>query len=772
MLVFDPTSVAHTMPAPSGGVWSVEDIARMQAELVETLVRRPAAVAPVAAEATSGAVAAAGQKTMVSGRYRSAGEVELELRVDVDGERPTRRMSGDFFRRTGGTTAYVGSFLVNAPAIAASGTEVVIEGEGVFSFPSGSPRIRVSIPRMPALAPPGAASVQFLTSSGVPGSTYSCQYESPFFRTVELEQDVVGDVQPFASFDVSRLQSPARPRVLTVPIAYGEAGIEMIDTGRGNSIPVALAGADRIWTNSELHHAMTEHFARWTSDPAWRVYLIAATIHERGSGLRGIMFDAEKRQACAVFHDVVGSGGSSNDVAIRAMLRTYVHELGHCFNLYHSHQKEFMDPPQPNRMDALSWMHYPDYYQGSGGSGAGAYWRAFPFQFDDDELVHLRHGFRNAVVPGGQPFGIGAADIDPEVFAEPVADESGLALELRAAPQFLLGTPVVVEIKLSLTDLRGRTVNAALHPNYGYVQIGIARLGGKTLVFRPMMTHCLEPDIVTLNQSRPSVYDSAYIGYGKDGFYFAAPGQYELRALYKAPDGSQVISNALRILIKAPLNREEGELSEMFLGESQGKLLYLLGSDSESLRSGRDAFELAIDKYPKHTLTAYARLIEGMNASRPFKRIEREYGTVGIRQPDLTRSETLLAGVVNAATGDQAAMAAEADTPLADVVPRLDNISLNMAMSRLAEVRKAAGKVEEAVHTMQQMLAFFTGLGVPKHVQEEIKGQIGRYLPDPGSDPTTTVSGTSEPPSGSATARDGRKAASRRGRGRTPSRSK
>jgi hypothetical protein len=484
------------------------------------------------------------------------------------------------------------------------------------------------------------------------------------------------------------------------------------------------------------------------------------------------MFDAEKRQGCSVFHDVVGSGSSSSDVTTRAMLRTYVHELGHCFNLYHSHQKEFMHPPQVNRFDALSWMHYPDYYRGSGGTGAGAYWRAFPFQFDDDELVHLRHGFRNAIVPGGQPFGIGAADLDPDVFAEPVADESGLALELRSPQEFLLGTPVVVEIKLSLTDLRGRAVNAALHPNYGYVQVGIARLGGKTMVFRPMFAHCLEPELVNLDQNRPSVYDSAYIGYGKDGLYFDTPGQYELRALYNGPDGSKIMSNILRIRIKAPLDRQESDLSELFLGDDQGKLLCLLGSDSESLKSGREAFELAIDKYPKHTMTAYARLIAGMNASQPFKDIQWENRKLAVRKADLDRSETLLSSVVEIATGDQASIAADAGTPLADVVPRLDNISLNMAMTRLAKVRKEAGKEKEAAETMQQMVQFFTTLGIPKHIQEQIKEQINEYIPAAREDPTTLGSTAPERAYGNTTAATKGRASTSRRRRRAPIRSK
>lgn len=764
MPIFDPTSATVSVPAPPGGAWSVEDIALMQAETVEALVGEPTPAPDVRPRSPVSTVD--GQKTFVSGRYRSAGEIELELRVDIDGERPTRRVSGDFFRRSGGTTTFVGSFIVEAPEITISSGEVMIEGEGVFSFQSGSPRLRVTIPRVPRLMPHAPVIAQFLSASGTPGAIFSCVFESPFFRTIEFEQDVVGDVQPLQPFDTSRMQSPGRKRVLNVPLAYAEAGIEMIDTGHGNSIPNALAGPDRIWTNRELHHAMTMHFSNWSKDPAWRVYLIASTIHEMGMGLRGIMFDTDKRQGCAVFHDVVGSGSGSSDNAARAMLRTYVHELGHCFNLYHSHQKEFMNPPQPDRLDALSWMHYPDYYRGPAGSGAGAYWRAFPFQFDDEELIHLRHGFRNVVIPGGQPFGIGAADVDPYAFADPVADESGLVLELRAPNQFLLGTPVVVELKLSLTDLRGRTVNAALHPNLGYVQIGIVRVGGKTVVFRPMITHCAEPELVTLDPNLPAVYDSAYIGYGKDGFYFDSPGQYELRALYNAPDGSKVMSNVLRIRVKAPLDREEGDLAELFLGDNQGKLLYLLGSDSEELKSGRDAFELAMDKYPKHTMTAYARLAEGMNASRPFKRIDWEMGKLTTREVDLSRSESLLSSLVENAMRDPGALAADAGTPQADMVPRLDNISLNMATRRLAEVRLQAGKKRAATETLHSMVQFFANQHIPKHVQDQIIQRIRQNIPTAGSDPTSMPA--AEPEEGANSAANPGGGSKSKNRGRRP----
>src|SRR5262245_42670918 len=328
MSALDPTSVAHSLPPAPGGVWTLEQVARMQRPLASDLLQ-PA----VAADGQTAPAPPASQQPLLSGRYRSAGDMELELRIDLDGERPTRRVSGDFYRRTGSTVSYAGSFVVNAPTIEISAGESVIEGEGAFSFQSTSPRLRLTIPRLSVAAPRPPVTAQFMTSSGVPGATFSCRYESPFFRTVEFEQDVVHDVSPFKSYDTARLPTAGRARVLTVPAAYAEAGIEFIDSGGTDVAPIDLAGEDRIFTNRELHDAMTGHFSRWTDDAAWRVYILAATKHEIGDTLRGIMFDADKRQGCAVFHDVVGGASASNDSTLRAMLRTYVHELGHCFNL-------------------------------------------------------------------------------------------------------------------------------------------------------------------------------------------------------------------------------------------------------------------------------------------------------------------------------------------------------------------------------------------------------------------------------------------------------
>ena len=307
---------------------------------------------------------------------------------------------------------------------------------------------------------------------------------------------------PFVSYDTGSLPQPAGspPRVLSVSKAFAEAGIELMETGAPNVIPTSAAGGGTspTWSDSELHNAMANHFSLFADQPQWRVWMLVATAHD--DGYRGIMFDysdAFQRQGAAVFWNAI-QGEDANSQ--RAALRTYVHELGHAFNLLHSWQKHLADPPAPlgpnGGLGELSWMNYAWKYQPTppAPGGEGAYWSSFPFQFSDNELVHLRHGAYKNVIMGANPFGKGAAEIDPDLFADPIDDHSGLALELRARDAFAYGEPVVVELKLSATDLRGKDTHGYLHPKDEFVTIAIREPSGRVVLHRPMLRHCVDEE--------------------------------------------------------------------------------------------------------------------------------------------------------------------------------------------------------------------------------------------------------------------------------------
>ena len=643
----------------------------------------------------------------VHGTYRSAGPgFQLELRVDVDGQRPTMRVSGDFYQVSGGTTTWHSSLRVDSPVVTSTPGHLTIEGMGAFTFPASAPRVRVTIPRTVFPAPPAAATLQFFTQSGSPGAIYPCPFQTTAFRTVRYEQDYQEGVQPFVSYDTASLPSGGPGRKLSVAAAYEEAGIQMQTAGVWNEIP----SPQGKWTDASLHHAMQVQFSLWADMPQWAVWLLAAQEHEIGPGLYGIMFDqlGPQRQGCATFH--LGIGGTTPDKQ-RLQLYTYTHELGHCFNLLHSWQKGLAVPPAPNRPSALSWMNYPWRYIPG---GPGAFWSAFPFQFDDLELVHLRHAFRNEVVMGGNPFGVGAALQKAEALSDAVEDSSGLTLELRAKPSFALGEPVVVEIKLGTTDMRGKPVHSQLHPNYGPVQIAIRKPSGRPIVHQPLMYHCALADIVQLNADRPAIYDSAYVGYGKGGFSFDEVGPYQIRALYAALDGSQVVSNVLDLWVRAPSEARDQEVAELLMGPQQGTLLYLLGSDSEYLGSGNEALQRVIDEHADHPLAVYARLALGMNLAREFMRLTPDK-RIDRRGPDPQGSLALLSPVMSAT---------EAGTGV-------DNITLNETMRTLARGQKAAGDDAGARETVDRMVDILRRKGLDRRVMDVIEEQARQTLEGP-----------------------------------------
>jgi len=710
MICLDPNAPNFsTADAMADKEWTVEEVAQMEQPVevdATDLIEGDEAENAAAAKDTNPPPIAI-QKRKVSGLYRGITPTfKIDLRVDVDGKRPTKRISGDVYKVSGATVTYFGSFIVNKPTLVVNASSVTVSGAGSFSFVTLFPVVRVTIPRVAVFAPPAPAKLVFADATGSVGSTYSCAFVSTYFRTVQYEQDFVKGTTPFVSYNTGTLSSGGPSRTLSVVSSYAEAGIEMQPSAAANEVAVSGAGLDARWSNAELHASMQTQFSLWQNEAQWKVWLLVATMHEEGPGLRGIMFDqmGKQRQGCAVFHDVIGGNNAEPQ---RAALRTYVHELGHCFNLLHSWQKSLAVPPAPNKLDALSWMNYVQNFPG----GATAYWAAFPFQFDDPEVVHLRHAFRNNVIMGGSNFAIGAADFDAQPFFEQIENNSGLELELEARKSFALAEPVVVEIKLYITDKRGRRVHSNLHPKNGFVQIAIQKPGGQIVPYMPLIQQCNEPELVVLDETNPSIYSSAYIGYGKDGFYFDQTGVYRIRAIYYALDGSEVVSNAIDVRVRSPLNKEDDQVADLYFGDEQGTLFYLLGSDSEYLQKGNDAFQEVLTRHKKHPLAVYAELVNGINATRNFKTIEADKELTE-RAPKPEESVPLLKQVVAASEDDAG----------------VDNITLNMTARRLIRAQKQAGDKKNADETAKSMKNFFQKKKLKPHVLEKINSQVDATL--------------------------------------------
>ena len=226
---------------------------------------------------------------------------------------------------------------------------------------------------------------------------------------------------------------------------------------------------------------------------------------------------------------------------------------------------------------------------------------------------------------------------------------------------------------------------------------------GRTVLYRPMMRHCVDrsPEI-RLDAGNPAMYRSAYIGHGRDGHYFQQPGEYRVRAQYIAADGSHVVSPPCLVRVRYPATDDDHRVAELMLGEEQGKLFSLLGSDSPALRSGNEALEEMIDRYGGHPLSVYARLVKGLSAEREFKAIGADK-RLRIRPPDPKQGIEQLSRVARTGT--------------------IDNITLNMVMRRWARAEARQGDLPKARAVLDKMVATFEAKGVNPVIMGQIRKQ-------------------------------------------------
>ena len=651
----------------------------------------------------------------VSGTYKEFFETlsdkkakgtELELRIDIDGNHPLDVVSGDLYSNSGKTRQYVRSFRFEGVKNVSSQNNISITGVPGFFSDSNNNSTRIDVTIDPNCNP-YSANVEWTDGLGKK-STSLCKYSSPYFREVMFENDYEENVTPFSCYNTDSLPCPVKKGTLTVIDALDEAGIHAISIKKAsNSIRMPQdPKANYAWTDSELHAAMEANFSQWKDAPQWKVWLFSARQYEN-SQVRGLMFDhkGKQRQGCAVFHGLEDRSEEQQ----RRKLFVYVHELSHCFNLLHPWDRSGANTPGGiEEYSCLSWLNYPwAYYQSEESCGESGFWDAFDFKFIDSELMHLRHGFRDDVIFGGNDFGTGASasfDDSAPRFSSPTENNSGLILRLEPTkPTFAYGEPVVVEIRLSAVQ-ETLKVHNCLHPKQGLVQVAICDPSQHTKVYKPLLNPFIVPDEQTIGENSP-FYDSAYIGYGQDGFYFSQPGQYRIRAIYRGLDCSNIFSNEITIKVRYPHNQDEEDVASLLFGDAQGMLLYLMGSDSDLLQKGNDAFSKLINEYPDQSLTTYARFAKGFNIGRWFKKINSNL-QMEIRNPDLGVTQNLLRSVIDTSTMEGLG---------------LDNISLNQTMTHLAQLQKMFGFEDAATKTIEQMKDIFKN---KRHIKPSVLVEI------------------------------------------------
>lgn len=614
----------------------------------------------------------------VSGRYEgemtapTGGRDLLDLRVDIEERYPNspvmKRVSGDFFQvnrlNLPGSPprvwrVYRESWILPSPQL--TWGQYSVEIVGVVTFWNGihpPTKVRVRIPWSSA-GVIGPAEVSFSPQGGVP-SSYSCAKRSDCFRNLNLEVDVCRSVNPavgaaplLPTYDTGT--HPNRPadlprRVLTIEEVYREAGV-CVTIRPENTIIDDSAPEFVSWSDAELHHAMEDHFSQNVGQwPKWELWGVLAGQYD-DARVGGIMFDAAatfggpgqapERQGFAVFRNHswfndLPVGAPTNDAeaaALRKYLYTWVHEAGHAFNFLHSWDK--------NRPDSLSWMNYDWKYDNRNGNGR--FWQNFRMRFDDEELLHIRHGNRPSVIMGGDPWASGGHLESPpgaEYLSAPPGAmshaEGDVPIEflIRSKEYFETMEPVAIECRLRnlFTDL-SLNLDTNLSPEYGGTVFFIRRPNGRIVEYSPVMCKVAQDKIQTLQPLRegdeqgPDRYsENVFLSYGRYGFYFDEPGEYIVRALYQGPGDVLIPSNLLRLRVGTPLTKEEDRLAQDFFSYEVGMSLYLRGSQSPFLAKGMDVLTEIAERDSDQMRGARIAHRVARGVARPFFRTERDAG--------------------------------------------------------------------------------------------------------------------------------------------------
>jgi hypothetical protein len=619
----------------------------------------------------------------LSGRYEgkmtapSPGRAALDLRVNVD-ERLANspvmgRVSGDLSQYNSISTpgeephewwVYIESWVVERPVVSYQRDAVLVRGAVRF-YREGHPAttLRLCIPWPPG-GPPVTAAVTF-HEEGAAAQEFSCEKAAEDFRDLGLSVAVcksVGNQAILPRFDTHSVadRPPDLPRrELTIESAYREAGVRVtID-------PVQVVINDKVpgfetWTDDQLHDAMLANW--WEADqdwPRWSLWGFMASKYFN-EAVGGVMFDAAvlrgadhasepDRRGFAVFrnHDWFEDLGNVADVspdvrarafeAERRLLYTWVHEAGHAghaFNLSHSWEK--------GRPDALSWMNYDWKYEEN--KKLGAFWSRFRFRFDDDELIHLRHGDRPSVIMGGDPWTNSRFAAGRSVSFARIEGSPPLEIILRAKPLFDFMEPVVIAARVRNLWRSSLKVDARFNFEFGGVTYYIQRPDGRVIQYDPLLCKLgraekqdLKPEAEAPGEDRIS--QEVFLSYGRQGFYFDSPGEYLVRAVYRGLGDVLIPSNVLRLRVAYPAGRKEENDAQDFFSREVGLFLYLYGSGSPRMKSVRERLlEMAQEK--EDTMTAVRlRLALANSVLHPFYRLTERSAGRGAHQLSEARQE-------------------------------------------------------------------------------------------------------------------------------------
>lgn len=601
-------------------------------ELFDIAPGAPRAPSPsIAADVASGIYRAATRPIRLvpggSAAWAPDGGAVIELSIDVDGVAPLMRVSG---------VIPLASSL-GAPPPRFLGTLI---DRGSATWSGASWRLYRSSDGGIAgvetidLALRGTEAILRLGNGDASSPAIRLRRSTPWFRCVEIEIDREADVSAEASYDTSRNSDrPAdwKDQVLDLRSAYARAGVEVRLTDAGALVPQFAAGSapEPTWCDMELHDAMARYWSQADLGPGFRMWLLCAGLHDEGEALGGVMFDgdsspdAPQRQGAAVFvrawmHKVGGNAwnAATPESAQRQLFFNLMHESGHAFNLAHSWQKSLAAGsipgsgpwlPMDDRPDARSWMNYPFNISG--------FWWDFPFNFDEGELLFLRHAPLELAMMGGRAFFVDHG-------AQQEAGMPGLRLALHPREGYDYLEPVRVAARLE--NVGDDPVEVPDRFELGSTLTVVVEGGGRRFVVRPYVRASVVPRTRRLRKGEFVSFDVYIGGSPRVGSHFLEPDRYKLQVLFHDERRRLAASPVTEVEVRDPASFEVYRLRRVVGGMEGSRVFRFLGSHVlERGRRGIEQLAATLDRSdPGSDAARHAALVLG----NPFGRTRRVPG--------------------------------------------------------------------------------------------------------------------------------------------------
>jgi len=638
-----------------------------------------------------------------------------KIRLDVDGRYPLSRVSGSI---NNGQQHWIAALTKIGDSS--------WSGKIYYTHGAAFPYAAVQVSAFASLFPSSRKISITYSGSGVASITREYKFESPYFHSVEFEFDAATGITPATSIntcDTSDRPASLPCETLSIEEVYRRAGFSVRKSGDDSIVPLAGAGANAKWSDSEMHDAMQAYWSRFANRAQWSMWVFFAAQHETGSSLGGIMFDdigPNHRQGTAIFYDsFISNPEAYVPVAERAAwvqkmrFWTAVHEMGHSFNLAHAWQKSNPSSwiPLSNDPQSRSFMNYPFKV------GSQSFFSTFEYRFSDQELHFMRHAPESFVQMGASAWFTDHGFSNANVSLDPSLQLTARVNKDSAVYEFM--EPVTMELKLKNISSDPALLDDDLLSKGDNLVLIITKKGQPPKKWAPFSSACGKAGKKVLAPGE-SIYHSIFPSAGTNGWEMAEPGYYQIHVLLRLDGGEDLVSAPLTIRVAPPKGYEEEYLAQDYFSDGVGRTLNFDGS--LFLESSNDILREVVARLPKSKAALHAQVALGEALARERKILKISGGG------ERLQSASQAGGAIKSLAADarQAGdnLGASLTKDMNAAAETLGHVDFNYYCSRYCHWLDAQGEKKVAGATGANMLKVLDKRGVAPHVLEQIKNNL------------------------------------------------